>query len=156
MTPSHESPQTPYDLLPIEAALDALAESERAAAPAALDDRIFVATRAGLAGVEQPLVITIRRSTIGRLRVAAAVAIVGIAGALYLARQGQQPANTEARLASLERLESDLDFILAMHSSDDSLRSTSDSIDSLFLETLNLGASLRQGSIAPLGEEGSI
>ncbi len=156
MTTDYPESQLPDELRPIEAALERLAQTERASALPTLEDRVFVFTRAELAGVERPLTITIRRSSLGRLRIAAALALVGSLGALWLARVGQQPGSTivAAGSGSLERLETEVDFLLAMRSADDGLRSTSDSIDALFLDTLNLGNSLK--TEAPLVDEGSL
>jgi hypothetical protein len=155
MSMNQES-HTPHDLRPIESALHSLAQAERASAMPTLEDRIFVATRANLAGIERPLIITVRRRTLSRLRIAAVLALMGCVGALWLARLGQQPGNPliASTTGSLEKLETDVEFMLAMRSADDGLRSTSDSIDSLFLDTLNIGNSLRTDT--PLVDEGSL
>ncbi|TVQ31865.1 MAG: hypothetical protein EA376_07710 [Phycisphaeraceae bacterium] len=85
-TPGRNLPQTPAELRSIEASLDELGAEERSAAPEALEDRIYLASRASLgAGDAAPVIARIGGQG-GRFgapaRIAAGLAIVVGAGAL--------------------------------------------------------------------------
>lgn len=96
------------------AALDDLGAAERESARTTLEDRIFVATRALIAsapGRAAPAIVQVRPFAWGRLalRVAAAIALAGGLGYLYLSREqptgteGGSPASTVALQEALDR-----------------------------------------------------
>lgn len=120
---------TPEDLRPIENALDTLAAAEQASAPAMFEERLVRAVRGGM---ESAPVVVARIGFMARVRVAAAVLIVGTIGSLYLAR------TAPTRVATTTTLEADVNFLLDLRSSDDVLASMGEKIDTLFLDASTL------------------
>ena len=129
--------QLPADLVAIHAALDDLAARERDAATPTLEDRVFIATRASLARSSQVAPdIVVRRISLGGLRIAAAVALLGALGAVWLARS--TPATSSpAKVLAIDTLEDDVEFLLAMRTIDD-FNPSGDSLDAIFLDTSSL------------------
>lgn len=150
MNRNDQNLETPAELRATEAAADALARAEQDAAPATLEARVFMATRA-LLPQDAPLVVVRRTVWFTRMRVAAAIAIVGGIGTVWLAQGGG--ARTFDKNADLASLEADVDFILAMKSG--GLSSTRDGIDALFLDADTLGDSLKKHD-GSLLDEGSM
>lgn len=80
---THDHERTPADLTPTESRLSALAERDRRAAPASLEDRLFLATRAKItepAGAPAPIPMPAAPSWRAPLRLAAAIAVIVSAG----------------------------------------------------------------------------
>jgi hypothetical protein len=137
---------TPDELQPIEAALDRLGEHERDSAPIRLEQGVFLASYGKLrdqgtsvvAGRILPAILT-------RLRLAAAVGIIGAAAAMWLGYSamfgGTSTGSTQ--IASTTGLEDDVNFVLDLRSSSDDLAILGDRIDTLFMDTSSVGDSLR-------------
>ena len=88
MNQTNGSERTPRDLLEIQGAVDRLAEAERGSAGAALEDRVFAASRGALAAPAP-----IRFPSAGRWRLAAAMAVLAGAGlfaSAWLATRGSR------------------------------------------------------------------
>jgi len=137
--------KTPEDLRKIEETLEALGESERGAAPARLHQSVFLASFGKLNGpVEAPVVRVRRMNWAGAaLKVAAAVAIVGVAVGVWSLSGGNRGAGSGVVLvASSHGLEDDVDFLLDLRSSADDLAVLGERIDTLFLDATSVRDSL--------------
>ena len=134
----------PADLIEVAGALDALGASERHAAPAGMDGRIFEGTRgllAAAAAIPFPTV-TVRRRVFTGMRMAAAVAICGATVALWIGNAGP-------RVAANGTLEDDVDVMLALRS----MGSVGERIDLLFSDTAAVRDSLKSiGDNLPDGD----
>jgi len=129
----------------IGAAMDELGRVERAGAPAALEERIFRATRRELPGAAGAEVVVGRVGFLTRARVAAGIAIVGTVGAVWLG-QLAQPGGAGVALAKVDkaaRLERDVEVLLALRNNEDGLDGVGEALDVLKLETDTVGDSLR-------------
>lgn len=137
--------KTPNELRNVEHTLQALGEAERNAAPARLEQGVFLASYSKLKGpVETPVVRVRRLSWMSAgLKVAAAVAVVGVAvGVWSLSRTQPGGGSSQIRLASTTALEDDVDFLLDLRSSADDLAILGERIDTLFLDTTSVRDSL--------------
>jgi hypothetical protein len=129
----------PGDLVPTARALEALAERERATAPAALEDRVFGATRGSLAravrpvgrGRPAPRAVVRRIGWLAGARLAAAVAIVGALGAVWLGQMRSPVAAVPSE--SARGLERDVELLLALRNTGTALEGMSEAIDLLQL-----------------------
>jgi hypothetical protein len=138
---------TPVELRATESSVDALARSEREAAPVTLEARLFMATR-GLLPRHDAVVVVKRSVWVTRMRVAAAVALAGGLGAVWLAASGGHGKGS-LEIASLE---ADVNFVLAMKSLGDD--GTGDGIDALYLDADSLSRSIKTPASIP--DDGSI
>lgn len=133
---------TPDDLSAVESSLSRLGEHERASAPAGFEARIQAATGHMLSADDAPVVIARighRMSFVAKLRIAASVAIVGGLAALYLSNS---PTNVLSSTAA-RSLEEDMNYVLDLKSSDESMSAMSEKIDILFMDATSLGDSLK-------------
>jgi hypothetical protein len=150
--------ETPEDLRAVEAALDELGERERSSAPARLEQGVFLATYANLRADTMPVVAArIRPAALTRLRMAAAVAIVGAAAWLgYSAMFSRVGVPGGTQVASTLGLEDDVDFLLDLRSSSDDLAILGERIDTLFMDTRTFGDSLGSDSTSVLMGDGAL
>jgi hypothetical protein len=160
MTTNHDN-HIPPDLAPIAAAVDDLALRERRSAAPTLEDRVFVATRAGLAGQAPgaPIPIVMRRSNpwFSRVKLAAAVALGAGGLAIWMAQLNQPGPSKSAGLAAapahsidLARLEADVELLLTIRTFADGF----DEIDDLYLDTEEVRSSLRDDWLQTVLDEG--
>lgn len=133
----HESAVTPHDLLPTEAAVDRLAESERAGASPTLVRRVHEATWPLLApplGVlEEPRAHQIRTSRLRLLtplRAAAGLALMAAVGATWLAGWRPDASQAMARIDGLSGFDVHVESLLAW----DRAASVASRIDQLYVE----------------------
>jgi len=103
-------PETPAELCALETFLDDLGAAERGGAPEALEDRIFIASRAELGA--EPVIARIGGAFGARARIAAGFLIVGGVGALvaWLALQPTTPAPVNHDAVALEAAALDEEF----------------------------------------------
>ncbi len=87
-------PQTPRDLLPTELQVEAHAEAAKAAMPASLPDRIFIASRSSLGAdqptIEPPVTLAGRIGHSRLVRLAAAMLLIASVTAIWLSRSPEQ------------------------------------------------------------------
>lgn len=141
-TTNETSERTPADLRPIEARLEALGGSERSGAPGALEDRLFLATRARLrAGAPAPAPLRVSGVRwVTPLRLAAALGLS--AGAALLASSFARPGApapgpvavvppVDEASVDIEGVRSDLSaFLASLESDDDTMVSLSSDLAS--------------------------
>jgi hypothetical protein len=153
--------ETPTELRGIEASLNDLADAERASAPQTLEQDVFAASRAALA--DAPVVIARigpRRTMHLRLALAAAVVIVGAAGAIWLKpvipTTATPPVDPIAvKPNDAEKLEDEVNYLFALRSADDSLTTVGEKIDSLFLDASTLSDSVKADPASALLNDGA-
>jgi hypothetical protein len=154
---------TPEDLRRIERALDALAAHEAATAPAGIETRLLSAVGAELAPRTEPVAVIRRVRIVTRMRVAAALALVGGLAAIMAARLGgpvqQSPAGLTVASAGTalasSGLEDDVELWLSLKTPD-SLQSVSDSIDMLSVDTTLLRGSSLETDLGTLLDPGTM
>lgn len=146
------APQTPAELLAIEAGLDRLGSLDRASAPAGFEDRLLAATSTHLrqpVAEQADVIATIGPAHTRAWRMAASIAVVsaGILGASWLASRGPATSTQVARVASTQTIESDLKSVNAelatvMAAADSTSLTTSDDYASLDSELAALETEL--------------
>jgi len=125
----------PADLRPVALALDELARAEWEAAPPALEDRLFMLTRASLVAAPPA-----RVRIVTRLRVAAAIAVTGALAALWLGRlAAPEPGRPIAEAAQLE---AEFEWLMAVRNSGEGLESLRDGLRLLELDAETISDSL--------------
>lgn len=132
--------QIPPELRQIEAALEKLAESERATAPASLEESLFAASRHRLhAGAEAiPIMRRMAPRRWSQLAIAAGVLIVAGLAALFAQKGSGTPqpvAGTPVVVAT--SLEEDVDLWLSLRTPDE-FQNVADRIDLLSVDTESL------------------
>lgn len=137
-----QNESTPVELRAIESALAELGERDRGSAPAGLESRLEASTRHMLTAEDAPVVIARighRMSLVSKLRIAASVAIVGGLAAVFLSNG---PSSSLSPIAA-RSLEEDMNYVLELRSADEGLAAMGDKIDTLFMDTSNVGDSLK-------------
>ena len=152
-----DSGETPAELRPIEAALDAVAEADRESAPTRLEQGVFLASwrnlgERNLGEAPEPVIARVG-PMFSRWRIAAAAA-VGIVALIFV---GRSLVNTGgAQLALANGLEDDVNFVLDLRSSSDDLATLGERIDTLFLDTTSVGDSLKSDATTILLGDGAL
>lgn len=137
MNQLNDNPNTPAELRPIEASIEELGRVERAAAPASLEQGVFLASLRHLNAAEAAPLSIVTRPLLGRfVRMAAAVAVVGAVVGIWAMSGGRASATTT------NGLEDDVNFVLDLRSSADELAILGERIDSLYLDTTTVRDSL--------------
>lgn len=142
----------PVELREIAAAMDTLAAHERGAARHGLEGRVFERTRGALDGRaerSQKFRWFASARFITRMRVAAAVAICGTAGAGWLSQMGHS-AKQGLSVARASTLEDDVDMMLALRNL--GMGSMGERIDVLFSDTAAVRDSVK--NIGDQSQEG--
>ena len=135
MTTENSTNQTPAELRAVEAALEDLARRERGAASPALEDRLFMISRGALPGFSAERVVVRRIVFLSRMRIAAALALVGGLGAGWLAERGSPaPAAIASSSERALRLEQDVEWLLAMRSNGEGLEGLADVLSMLLID----------------------
>lgn len=152
--------ETPEELRAVEAALNELGERDRNAAPARLEQGVFLASFGKLRGEGAPEVVArIRPAVMTPMRLAAAVAVVGAAAAVWLgysAMFNRVGGISGTQIASTTGLEDDVNFVLDLRSSSDDLAILGERIDTLFMDTSSVSDSLKSDPTAVLLGDGAL
>lgn len=147
MTTNDYTTELPGDLRSIASAVNELAEHDRAGARGSLEDRLFMATRRSLAEASGTSPVVVRRvGFLTRMRIAAAIALVGSVAAVWLGRMHSPLAGGGATVASADRalrMEQDVDLLLALRNTGTGLETMTDTIDLIALDADVIGDSLQ-------------
>jgi hypothetical protein len=152
---------TPAELRRIEVKLEALAAHEASTAPAGLEDRLLSAVRAERSPATEPIAVIRPIRIITRMRVAAALAIMGGLAAIMAARMGGAPApnvsggTVVATGLTSTGLEDDVELWLSLKTPDN-LQSVSDSIDMLSVDTTLLRGTTLDNDLGTLLDPGTM
>jgi hypothetical protein len=152
-----ENRGTPEDLRGVEAAVDAIAQGERDAAPVRLEQGVVLASYGSLRGeATEPVVVArIGRGMGMRVRLAAAVGLVGAAAAAWLGYSAMFN-RVGAPVQVANGLEDDVNYVLDLRSSTDDLAILGDRIDSLLLDAGSVGDSLKSDATTNLLGDGAL
>ncbi len=150
--------KTPEELRRIESAMDALGRAERESAPATLEHGIFEASRHAVDAGDEPVIARIHtRPLFGRtLRIAAAVALAGVAVVIWSMNGNGTSGTPSTLVASNNGLEEDVNFLLDLSSSADDLALLGERIDSLYLDTTSVSDSLKSDPGSVLLGDGAL